>query len=451
MSVAVRFAPSPTGNLHLGNARVAVLNWLFARKRGGTFLLRLDDTDASRSKQEYSDNLYADLTWLGLDYDAFARQSDRMARYQEIQKKLIESGRLYPCYETNEELEQKRRIQLARKAPPLYDRSALTATQKNIETWEKEGRRPYWRFKLAEGLVAWTDLSKGPLSFDICHSVSDPVLIKEDGTFLYTLSSVVDDGDFHISHIIRGEDHVTNTAVQIQIFEEINGGPVDLTFAHLALLSDAEGNPLSKREQSFSLKNLREGGMEPMAINCFLASLGSSVAPYITHDLSELAQHFDLEKIRGGARIDEKALNTMNKKILRRLPFEKAREHYPYSLQAMTPAEWEVVREIVNDVKDIDVWQNIFHGTLAPQVLPKEDCPYISAVLEWMQHHEVDKETWDCLSAYVQENLKRSGLRMAGPLRMALTGQASGPEMERLLPLLGKDRILARLGAVLPG
>ena len=316
MSVAVRFAPSPTGNLHIGNARTAVLNWLFARKHKGHFLLRLDDTDTERSKPEYIENLYEDLKWLGLDYEQFVRQSDRLERYREGQTKLIEAGYLYPCYETPEELERKRKVQLARKAPPIYDRAALSATQEQINQWKKEGRRQYWRFQLQEGIVSWNDFFKGALSFDLCNSVSDPVLVKEDGSFLYTLSSVIDDLDFNISHIIRGEDHVTNTGVQIQLINALGGQAENIIFAHLSLLLDQDGTPFSKRLQSFSLRNLRH--MDPMAINCFLAGIGSNVSPYITDNVHDLAEHFSLENIRGGARVEEKSLYNIQKKIIRK-------------------------------------------------------------------------------------------------------------------------------------
>lgn len=340
MSVAVRFAPSPTGYIHAGNARIAVLNWLFARHFGGTFLLRLDDTDKERSKIEFVEGLYEDMRWLGLDHDQFARQSEREERYREAQRLLIESGRLYPCYETFEELERKRRLQLARKEPPLYDRAALRATKEQVAAWEKEGRRPHWRFRLNDGTVVWDDLTKGHLAFEPTKSLSDPVLVKDNGTFLYTFASVVDDLDFGITHIIRGEDHVTNTAVQIQIFEalaEAFGRPFltagkvfeGVRFAHLGLLLDEQGQPFSKRLSSFCLRNLREEGIEPMALVGFLASLGSSQTPVITTDLKELAQTFMLESIRGGARVALKDLLAFQHKILHILPFGTARREHP--------------------------------------------------------------------------------------------------------------------------
>jgi glutamyl-tRNA synthetase len=274
MTIAVRFAPSPTGWLHVGNARAALLNWLFARKNGGSFLLRLDDTDTERSTQEFAEGIEADLRWLGLTWDRFARQSDRFTLYRAATEKLKASGRLYPCYETAEELELRRKVQLSQRKPPVYDRAALKLTDEDRKRLEAEGRKPHWRFKLDPGVVAWDDLIHGRVEIDMA-SLSDPVLIRSDGYPLYTLSSVVDDGDLGITHIIRGEDHVTNTAAQIQLFQAL--GYAVPVFGHFSWLLDAEGAGLSKRIGSLSLKDLREQGYEPMALNSLLAICGRRI------------------------------------------------------------------------------------------------------------------------------------------------------------------------------
>ncbi|HEC00275.1 MAG TPA: glutamate--tRNA ligase, partial [Sphingomonadales bacterium] len=275
MSVKVRFAPSPTGLLHVGNIRTALVNWLFCRQQGGTFLLRFDDTDAARSTEAFAEAIERDLTWLGLTWDETARQSDRIDRYAQAVEKLKADGRLYPCYETGQELELKRKVQLGQGKPPVYDRAGLKLTDAEIATYEAEGRAPHWRFKLnLPARVEWQDLVKGPLSFDL-EALSDPILIRGDGSFLYTLPSVVDDIDFEITHIMRGEDHATNSAVQTQLFEALGGRTP--AYAHFSLLTGAGGEGLSKRLGTASIQSYRdEDGLEAMSINSLLARLGSS-------------------------------------------------------------------------------------------------------------------------------------------------------------------------------
>lgn len=448
MSVVVRFAPSPTGYLHIGNARAAVINWLFARKNNGKFMLRIDDTDTERSKQEYIDNLYKDLEWLHLDYDLFARQSDRIEQYRTAQQFLIDSGRLYPCYETSDELDMKRKFQLAKGKPPIYDRSALHATQKQIHQWEAEGRKPHWRFRLNDGIVSWNDMLKGKLSFNTTHSLSDPVLVKEDGSFLYTLSSIVDDLEFGITHIIRGEDHITNTAVQIQLLEALSQKPVAITFAHLSLLFDQNGQPLSKRLNSFCLKNLRETEIEPMALNCLIASLGSSTSPYLTYDLKDLAQHFELEHIKGGARVDEHALTSMSHKLLHSLPWSIARQRqaaFPF-----TELEWNVIREALNCFSDHALWNSILHQNIHfKDKIDPNDRDYVQKSWEYFPDHPIDETSWKSWTTALKSSTNRSGPALAHPLRLALTGFNDGPEMRKLLPLFTREMIQKRLRTAL--
>ncbi|MDR1208407.1 MAG: glutamate--tRNA ligase [Holosporales bacterium] len=463
MQIVVRFAPSPTGHIHLGNARIALLNWLFARKVGGQFMLRLDDTDKERSKQEYIDGLSQDLSWLGMDYDVFARQSDRAARYTECKQKLIDAGYLYPCYETFEELEQKRRIQLAKKQPPIYDRAALTCKSEDIATWEREGRSPHWRFKLRDEETAFDDMIKGHLSFNPSLSLSDPVLIKEDGTFLYTISSVIDDIDFGITHIIRGEDHVTNTAIQVQLFQALHkcldlDMPLPI-FAHLALLLDQDGQPLSKRLNSYCLKHLRSEGIEPMALNCFLASMGSSSPLYITDNLRDLAAHFDLDHVRGGARIDDKALLGIQHKILHTMPFDELVRRGQDA--RILENEWNLVRESLDRVEDVEYWKSVLHGKIELPDLSDEDVEFVRGSATWLieqadivmrlgetsAHVHLGGNMWDFWFDFLRQTSGRKGFDLVHPIRMRLTGRANGPEMKRLLPLIDLDTILERLTA----
>lgn len=346
MSVAVRFAPSPTGLLHVGNVRLALVNWLFARKAGGNFLLRLDDTDEERSKPEYAEGIERDLTWLGLTWDRFARESDRYGRYDEVAAALKASGRLYPCYETPEELNLKRASLVSQGRPPIYDRAALRLGDADRARLESEGRKPHWRFKLEHTPVEWTDLVRGPVHFEGA-ALSDPVLIREDGRPLYTLTSVVDDADLAITHVIRGEDHVANTAVQIQIFEALTnseGGGVVPVFAHLPLLTDATGQGLSKRLGSLSVASLREEeGIEPMALASLLAKLGTSdaIEPRLT--LDELVAEFDIAKVsRATPKFDPEELLRLNARILHLLPFERvAGELAALGLDDADAAFWE--------------------------------------------------------------------------------------------------------------
>ena len=334
MAVRVRFAPSPTGRLHVGNIYIALHNWLFARKAGGEFLLRLDDTDRERSTEDFANGIKADLEWLGLKWDLFDRQSRRLAIYDEAAERLREGRRLYPCYETAEELGLKRKVQLSQGKPPIYDRAALKLSDADRAKLEAEGRRPHWRFKLMPRNVEWNDLVRGHQQVDEA-SQSDPVLIREDGTYLYTLCSVVDDIEFGISHVIRGADHVTNTATQIQIFEALGAtGPI---FAHLPLLVDAAGEGLSKRLGSLSVGQMREDGLEPMAINAYLARIGTGDPVVPVRALDELVPEHDLAKFgKSSPRFDPEELRHLNARLLHHLPFEEARSISPPSASAMS-------------------------------------------------------------------------------------------------------------------
>lgn len=443
--IITRFAPSPTGHLHVGNVRVALINWLFAKKNDGLFMLRLDDTDKERTKQEYVDSLYNDLKWLGLGHDVFARQSDRIKRYEEVKQILINSNRLYPCYETPDELEYKRKIQLNKGKPPVYDRSSLNATEEQIKNWEDMGRKPHWRFKLNSGILTWNDMIKGKLSFEAVKSLSDPVLIKEDGSFLYTLSSVVDDIDFNITHIIRGEDHITNTAVQIQLFEAIKPD-FTIEFGHLSLLFDSDGNPLSKRLNSFCVKNLCAEGIEAMALNCFLVSLGSSVSPTITSALKDLVSNFDLHSIHGGARVEKASLLAINRKILHTMSFEEAKERIDSLNISFNEKEWDVVKESLTTFLDIKIWDEILHQNITfKDKIEEADKGYIKIASELLPDDPLGEDFWDKWFAVIKSKTDRKGSALFHPLRVSLTGLENGPEMRNIITLLTKEIIKSRL------
>lgn len=435
--VAVRFAPSPTGRLHVGNARGALLNWLFARKSGGTFLLRLDDTDTARSTEEFAQGIEADLRWLGLDWDRFAKQSDRFPLYAAATEKLKAAGRLYPCYETAEELQLRRKIQLSQKKPPVYDRAALRLTAEDRATLEGEGRQPHWRFRLNHGTTAWDDVIHGRVEIDMA-SLSDPVLVRSDGYPLYTLSSVVDDGDLQISHVIRGEDHVTNTAAQIQLFEAL--GYTVPVFGHFSLLLDAEGGGLSKRLDSLSLADLREQGYEPMALNSLLARLGSADPVEAQTDLQTLVTGFDLARFsRAPARLDPHDLDLLNAKLLHGTDFDAVRERLP---AGATEAFWLAIRGNIARLAEAADWWAVVSGDLVPVI---EDPAVTQAAAETLPAEPWDAGTWKAVTQAVTAKTGARGKALFHPLRLALTGRDKGPEMAQLLPLIGRDRALKRL------
>ncbi len=442
MTVAVRFAPSPTGLLHVGNVRLALVNWLYARKAGGSFLLRLDDTDEERSKPEYAEGIERDLTWLGLTWDRFARESDRYGRYDEVAAALKASGRLYPCYETPEELNLKRASLVSQGRPPIYDRAALRLTDADRARLEGEGRKPHWRFKLEHTPVEWTDLVRGPVHFE-GSALSDPVLIREDGRPLYTLTSVVDDGDLAITHVIRGEDHVANTAVQIQIFQAI--GAAVPAFAHLPLLTDATGQGLSKRLGSLSVASLREEeGIEPMALASLLAKLGTSdpIEPRLT--LDELVAEFDIAKVsRATPKFDPEELARLNARILHLLPFDRVRDELAgLGLTDADTAFWEAVRPNLDRLSDARDWWAVTHAPVTPVV---EDAGFLAEAAALLPAEPWDLTTWGAWTNAVKGRTGRKGKDLFLPLRRALTGRDHGPELKNLLPLIGRDRAQKRL------
>jgi len=441
MTITVRFAPSPTGRLHVGNARVALINWLLAKAHGGKFILRIDDTDVERSRKEHEDAIEVDLRWLGLDWDAKANQSDRFAAYDAAAAKLREEGRLYACYETAEELDYKRKRQMARGAPPVYDRAALKLTQSDLEKLKDEGRRPHWRFKLDETAeVAWLDLVRGPCHYHASH-LSDPVLIREDGTPLYTLPSVVDDAEMNISHVIRGEDHVTNTAAQIQLFQALGAAPPN--FAHLPLLTGADGQGLSKRLGSLSLGDLRRQGLEAMALNSLLAGLGSSNTIGAVTDLAGLVHTFDISHFgRSTPKFDPEELVRLNAKLLHEMPLSAVAERLKdWSIDA-DEAFWLAVRGNLELLSDAEAWWTICRRSLSPVI---EDADFAQQAAGLLPEEPWDADTWKSWTQAVQAATGRKGKTLFHPLRLALTGREDGPELKTLLPLIGRQRAQARL------
>lgn len=439
MSVKVRFAPSPTGLLHVGNVRTAISNWLYARKMGGVFFLRIDDTDLARSTKEYEDCLKEDLLWLGLNWDETAKQSERFDQYDAAVKKLKADGRLYPCYETSQELDLKRKVQLGQGKPPLYDRAGLSLTADDVAKLEAEGRTPHWRFKLnIPARVEWKDQVRGKQSFDIA-ALSDPILVRGDGTYLYTLPSVVDDIDFGITHIMRGEDHSANSAVQTQVFEALGAKAPEM--AHFSLLTGAKGEGLSKRLGSASIKSYREEmGLEAMSIVSLLARIGSSdpIEPFT--EVQPLIDGFDFSKFsRATAKFDPKDLEILNAKILHVTDFVAVQDRLP---EGVIEPIWNVARANIKKLDDIGEWLTIVNGPVTPVI---EDADFIGKAAALLPTGNWDESTWKAWTTAVKEETGAKGRELFMPLRQAVTGLDHGPEMGTLLPLIGEERVKARL------
>jgi len=440
MTVRVRFAPSPTGKLHLGNARMALVNWLFARHAGGALVLRIDDTDRDRSRDEFTHSIKADMHWLSLDWDQEEHQSARLSHYADALVTLQSAGRAYACYETAEELDYKRKRQLAKGKPPIYDRAALTLAADERAKYAAEGRKPHWRFKLNSGVIAWDDLVRGACHYEAEH-LSDPVLMREDGVPLYTLSSVVDDIALSISHIIRGEDHVTNTVPQIQLFQAL-GGAVP-AFAHLPLMVDALGKGLSKRMGSLTLEALREQGIEAMAVNSLLGRMGSSHGIEPAQDLSVLAEGFDLALMgRASPRFDPVELDHLNARLLHTMPLATAAPRLTaMGIMADEPF-WQAVRGNLKRLSDTQEWWRVCRTGIAPTI---EDAAFTKLAATVLPPEPWSGESWKEWTQAVAAASGRRGRNLYHPLRLALTGRGDGPELAALLPLIGRERAAARL------
>lgn len=448
MTVKVRFAPSPTGKLHVGNVRTALMNVLFARGQGGQVLLRIDDTDLERSTAEFEDAIRADLNWLGLGWDETFKQSERFDKYEAAKTELIEKGLLYPCYETEEELDRKRKIQRAQGKPPVYDRAALSLTDEDKAKLEAEGRKPHWRFKLSGGRIEWTDLVRGPSHIET-SSVSDPILIRADGSYLYTLPSVVDDLESQVTHIIRGEDHVTNSAAQIEIFEALGGKDSAPAMGHMALLVGADGDKLSKRLGSLSIEDLREiDGFEPMAVCSLLAKIGTSDAVDVRSELQQLADEFDFGKLsRTPARFDPEELKRLNAKLVHAMNYADVQDRLKTLGADGGDAFWQAVRPNLTVLKDVVEWTRLIEGPVTPAIAD-EDADFTAQAAELLPEGALTQESWGVWTSALKEATGRKGKSLFQPLRMALTGQQRGPEMAQILPLIGGEKARARLKGV---
>lgn len=444
MSVKVRFAPSPTGKLHVGNVRTALVNWLFAKGQGGQFVLRIDDTDLARSTPEFERGIEEDLSWLGLTWDERHNQSQRFDRYHDAAERLKAAGRLYPAYETAEELDRRRKVQLSRGLPPIYDRAALALTDTDRAALEAEGRKPHWRFKLDGRRVAWEDLAKGHVEVDTA-SMSDPVLIREDGLYLYTLPSVVDDLDMGITHVIRGEDHTTNTGAQIEIFEALIAaglGSATPKFAHMPLLVGADGAALSKRLGSLSVADMRDQGYEPLAITSHLGKIGTSDALEVAESLEALGAGFSFDKMgRSPARYDTDDLDRLNAQALHAMPYAVARPRLAALDCDLGEAVWDALRPNLNRFGDIVGLSRLVTGPVTPIV---EDAGFAAAALDVLPE-TIDAGVWAAWTEAVKARTGAKGKALFMPLRHILTGQERGPDMATLVPLIGRERIVRRL------
>ena len=438
--IKVRFAPSPTGNLHVGNLRTALVNYLFARKTGGQFMLRIDDTDTERSTTAFEASIRNDLKWMGMDWDVEDRQSERLARYDQALAQLRDAGRAYPCFETAEELSLKRKAQLSAGRPPVYDRAALKLSAEQIAAFEAEGRRPHWRFKLDDAEVRWHDLVRGDVAYHM-SSLSDPVLMREDGRVIYTMASVVDDIDHGISHIIRGEDHVTNSAAQIQLFEALGAKPP--TMGHVALLAGADGEGLSKRLGSLSISELREEGIEAMAIASLLARIGTSDPVNPTSDMAMVIEGFDISRFgRATAKFDPAELAQVNARVVQELSFESVAGR----LEAMGigggEAFWLAVRDNIGTVGEAGEWWNICTTSIVPVI---DDAEVTKAAAECLPEGALEAEIWADWTRAIAASTGKKGRGLFMPLRLALTGKEKGPELAPLLAFMGRERVIARL------
>ena len=439
MTVVTRFAPSPTGRLHVGNIRTALHNWLWARKHGGRFILRLDDTDAERSREDYAEAIREDLAWLGLVPDEEHRQSKRFSLYEDALERLRASGRVYPAFETAQELDLKRKVQLSRGKPPVYDRAALALSADDIARLEEEGRRPHWRFKLDQDrTIEWDDLIRGRQHFDP-SLLSDPVIRREDGSWLYMLPSVVDDVDLAITHVVRGEDHVTNTAIQVQMFEAL--GAAVPAFAHEALLVGSEGK-LSKRLGSLGVDAMREAGIEPIALVAKLARIGTSLAVEPVTSPAPLIESFDFSTFgRAPARFDMEELAGLNARILHQLPYEAVADRLP---EGMNREAWEVIRPNLHSVAEAADWWHVVEGPVAAGTA-EDDRDFLRQAAAAAERIDWSDAPWPSLTSALKQQSGRTGKSLFLPLRRALTGRDSGPEMAPLLLLIGKERAVERL------
>jgi len=440
MKTVTRFAPSPTGLLHIGNLRAALITWLYAKSTHGQFILRIDDTDLERSKVEYIDAIKEDLRWLEIDWDICIYQSTRYQQYEISKKKLIDSGRLYPCYETEEELMIKKRILLSKGLAPIYDRSALKLTQKQRLALELKGIKPYWRFMLINDNISWIDGVKGSLSFE-SKFLSDPVLVRTDGTLTYNLASVIDDIEYGVTNLIRGEDHITNSALHIQIFQALSATPP--SFSHIPLMN-IKDKKLSKREGSFSIRELRKNGILPLSAQIFLSKIGTCDDIKISKNINNLIKEFSLTKLsKSTIQFDFNELIKFNIKLLRNLSFDEVKKNLkkvdmPYIEEEL----WQAVKLNINSLEELKYWYKICNEDIKTKILDKD---FIKLARSLIPEHRFNTDTWDVWITNIKKCTPLRGKELFSPLRIALTGLNKGPELKYLLPIMGRDLVKRRL------
>ena len=439
MSTVTRFAPSPTGLLHLGNIRTALINWLYAKNSGGKFILRIDDTDQERSKEEYISKIKYDLEWLGIDFDETFNQSSRFERYREEFEKLKSAGRIYACYETPDELERKRKLQMAAGGKQVYDRSALELSDQQKKDYELEGRKPHWRFLLQTERMQWNDLLKGEIDIDLT-SLSDPVLFREDGVPLYTFCSAVDDIDFNITNVIRGDDHTSNTAVQIEIINALDKN--NISFAHHALLKASSGDKLSKRDNVISIDSFREQNIEPISILSLLSTIGTSKSIELKDSIQQIIDEFRLDTISTSpGRIETDVLKALNKKQVQKFEYDEVKTRLDKIDTNIDQKFWNTIKGNLDTVEDVAAWTDVVFKNNSFET---EDKDYINLALELMPDEPWDDQTWTVWTNDIKERTGRKGRELFLPLRLAFTGLTHGPEMKLLIQLIGRNKILER-------
>ena len=443
MNSLSRFAPSPTGLIHIGNARSAVLNWAYINNKKGNFILRIDDTDLERSKKEYEEKIKRDLSWLGISWNKSFNQSDRKKIYDQSIEKLKKDNRLYPCFESQEELSLKKKSQLTSGKPPIYDRSSLDLTETEIKNLLQSGKKPHWRFKLENKTIEWNDLIKGKVSFE-SKNLSDPVLIREDETLLYHLPSVIDDIEEGVSEIIRGEDHISNTAFHIQIFEALNA--TIPTFGHHPFLTDENGKGFGKRLGSLSIEKLRDTGFESLTILNYLLSVGTSSNISSETDVTKLINNYNISNISNSSpKFSIEVLKLLNKEILQKYTYSDVKNKF---LDLGIHADndfWIFVKNNINFFSECLEWYNIIK---TEKSFYTEDKEFLKDAADLLPKEPYTIDSWDEWILEINKKTGKKGKDLFMPLRMALTGKAKGPELKFLLPLLTKNNIMKKLGVI---
>ena len=440
-NLITRFAPSPSGLLHVGNARTALLNFLVAKKDKGQFILRIDDTDEERSKEEYVTQIKEDLLWLGIEFEEVYKQSERIKLYDAAFESLVNKGLIYPCFETPEDLENKRKRLIARRMPPVYDRASLSLSEEEIKEKIDSGIEPYWRFKLSNRRINFNDIIRGEINVDTAAQ-SDPVIKRIDGGYLYNLPSVVDDIDMKISHIIRGEDHITNSAIQIEIFEALDSSPP--IFGHNSLLVRENGEPFSKRNSASSINQLKEEGFESIAINSLNASIGSSLNIEAFYSLDEIAERFEITSLgKSSARYSIDQLIKLNSQVISGYDFETISKFLDNKYPDINEDLWECVKQNISNLSEIDEWYNIVNGSIA--IDSDRDADFLKLAEQLLPNEPWNESTWDNWISVLKKETSKSGKDLFLPLRLAITGKSRGPELNKLILLIGYNEIKNRL------